>query len=82
MRICPHPTPPAIAPPNAPAPRSPSLEEKNPITAPITIAIIRTVSHIFLLGFNRPAPGSQWLITSKGVGTVNLLPHCGSGLPG
>lgn len=48
-KICAHPTPPAIAPPTAPDPRSPSFELKNPMAAPITIAIIRTVNHIFLV---------------------------------
>lgn len=47
-RMYPHPIPLATAPPNAPAPRSPSLELKNPIAAPIIIAIIRIVNHIII----------------------------------
>ncbi len=46
MSIWAQPMPPTIAPPIAPEPRSPSSELKKPTTAPITIAIIRTVNHI------------------------------------
>lgn len=56
-----HPTPPATAPPKAPAPRSPSLELKKTIAAPIMIAIIRTVSHI-VYHLCQPIPRSQRLI--------------------
>ena len=48
--------PPAMAPLNAPEPRSPSLEEKKPIAAPIMIAIIRTVSHIIIIVFANQSP--------------------------
>ena len=35
-----------------------------------------------LINICQPIPQSQRLNIVKGVGTLNLLPHCGSGLPG
>jgi hypothetical protein len=63
----------------------PSITFK-PVKALATIGskIIASKSNSFFIVYinSQPIPRHQRLYTVKGVGTLNLLPHCGSGLPG